>query len=358
MEDKEKIVSEAEEVKTEAAEEAKEAAPVAEEPKAEVKAEPKKKGGKLGIIIAAAVVAVVLVAGVVLAFLSGNQAITAFKGKKYEDAYSKTKLALFMSAKDKNLIAEKYVLEVLCPEGKYYEGMKVLEASKMTEKEKTEVYSQNGYLGLCKAGQVVKFGQYETDGDAANGPEDLEWVVMDVYETGGKAVALIMTKDVVGTCGGWNRGGSNNTFYAQSQLNEWCNVDFFNDFTKYDVTLKNKLLMKTVSTEDSTGGVDSGEDVKVVAYAPSTQEIEKYLTGDLAQYKKAGATTAAAKEGVTAFGKEKTSNYFVRNIGNNTDGAQWAAGYDKEGVFQEGMSMSGSTTGCRVCVNVYLGEVK
>ncbi len=360
MEDKEKIVPEAEEVKAE------EAAPAVEETKEEAKAEPAKKeekkeakkgGAKVAIIAVAAVLVVAIVAVLVLAFVSGSQAIAAYGAKKYEDAFNKSQLAFFMSGNDKNVITEKYVTDVLCPEGRYMEAAGLLEKSSMTPEKIADICAADSFLGLCVKGQVVTFGQYETDGDAANGPEDLEWIVLDVVKEGGIARALIMTKDIVGTPGGWNASATPSTFYSESTLHEWCNVDFFNDFTKYDVNIKTKVLKTTVSTEDSSGGIDSGEDVEAYAFAPSTQEIEKYLVGDLAQYKIASATKAATKDGVTGFGKDAAATYLVRNVGNNTDGGQWAAGYTKDGEFLEGLSMTGTTNGARVCMNIYLGEI-
>lgn len=361
MEDKEKIVPEAEEVKAEEVKAEEAAAPAAEEAKEEVKAETKKekapkKGGKIGLIVAAAVIVVAVVAFAVLAFVSGSGAVSAFNAKDYTAAYEKTGLAFFMSADDKNAIAEKYVTEVLCKEGRYYEAAGILEKTTLSAEKIADICKKDSFLGLCVKGQIVTFGKYEIDGDAANGPEDLEWIVLDVVEEGGIARALIMTKDVVGAPGGWNSSSSASTFYGESTLYEWCNVDFYNDFTKYDVNIKNKVLKTTVKTEDSSGGVDSGEDVQAYAFAPSTQEIEKYLTGDLAQYKIASATKAATKAGVTGFGKTGAATYLVRNIGNNTDGGQWAAGYTKDGKFEEGLSMTGTSSGARVCMNIYLGK--
>lgn len=371
MADKEKTTPEAEEVKAEEvkAEEAKTEEVKAEEAPAEEKVEkkeekkekaPKEKkpaGKKLPIIICA-VVALVIVAVVVLAIVMGSMATGAYKNGDYAAAYSNSKLALFLSGKDKDIIAEAYVTEVLCKEGKYFTAAEILDKTSLSDEDKNEIYASQPELALCVPGQIVKFGKYESDNNAANGAEDLEWIVLDVTEEGGKARALIMTKEVVGNPGGWNKYSDGNTFYSASNLNDWCESEFYNTFVSNDITLRDKILMVNISTADSSTGVDSGEDVQVHAYAPAKEEFDKYLTGDLAQYIKASPTASAKAAGVTAYGKDKTAVYYLRNIGNVENDAQWASGIDKEGAFQESLSMSGSSTGARVCINVDLGEVK
>lgn len=351
MAEKEKTTPEAEEVK---AEEAK--APVEE--KKEKKAEPQaKKGGiKLPVIIAAAV-AVVIVAFVVVALVMGSTAIKAYQNKDYEGAYNNSKLALFMSAGDKNVIKEAYIKEYLCKNEMYFTAAEILEASKMSEEKKNEIYASNPSLALCKEGQVVKFGKYESDNNAANGYEDVEWIVLDVTKENGRARALLLSKDIIGAPGGWNKLDGN-TFYSASNLHDWCESDFFVSFTGADVELRKKILKVKISTADSSTGVDSGEDVAVHAYAPSKEDLDKYLTGDLAKYITASPTPSAKAAGVTAYGKEQVAQYYLRNVGNVENNAQWAAGIDKKGAFNEGLAMTGNATGARVCINVDLGEIK
>jgi len=354
MEDKEKMTPEAEVAEqVVAATPAEEKAEEQAAPETQKEAKPKKKKG--GLIAAIAVIALVIVAVGAFcgfAFLSNSQAIAAYHAKDFATAYNKIGSAFFMTENDKNIITEKYVLEVLCKEGKYYEGRKILEASTIAEERLQKIYAQDPEFAFYKIGQIVKFGKYETDGDMTNGAEELQWVVLDVIEEDGVLKAVLMTKKIVGTCENWNRLTPNNTFYAKSEVNDWCNVEFYNTFTMADFNLKSKILKTVVSTEDSSGGVDSGEDVEAFAYAPSTQQIENALKGELAKYKQASVTPAAAKAGVTGYGKNAYGAYYVRNIGNNVDGTQYAAGYDKEGAFQELISMQSPATGLRVCITV------
>ena len=351
-------MAENEKITPEAAEEVK-----AEEVKTEAPAEEKKEAPKakkankaLPAIIAAAVVAVLVVAFVVVAFVMGSSAINAYGAKDYEGAYNNSKLALFMSAGDKNVIKEAYIKEVLVKEKKFFTAAEILEKSNMTEEKKSEIYSCDPSLALCKEGQIVKFGKYEGDNNAANGPEDVEWIVLEVTKENGRARALLLTKDIVGAPGGWNKVDGN-TFYSASNLHDWCENDFYITFTMYDAALKEKILKVKVATADSSTGVDSGEDVAAHAYAPAKEDLDKYLTGDLAKYVNASPTASAKAAGVTAYGKDQIAQYYVRNVGIVENNAQWAAGIDKKGAFNEGLAMSGNATGARVCINVDLGEL-
>lgn len=349
MAENEKITPEAEEVK---AEEVK--AP-AEEKKEAPKA--KKANKALPAIIAAAVVAVLVVAFLVVAFVMGSSAIKAYGAKDYAAAYNNSKLALFMSAGDKNVIKEAYIKEVLVKEQKYFTAAEILEKSSMTEEKKSEIYSCDPSLALCKEGQIVKFGKYEGDNNAANGPEDVEWIVLEVTKENGKARALLLSKDIIGAPGGWNKTDGN-TFYSASNLHDWCENDFYLTFTMYDASLKEKILKMNIETADSSTGVDSGEAVQAHAYAPAKEDLDKFLTGDMAKYIIASPTASAKASGVTAYGKEQAAQYYLRNVGIVENNAQWAAGIDKKGAFNEGLAMSGNATGARVCINVDLGELK
>ncbi len=373
MSDKEKIVPEAEEVKTEAAEEVKEEAveapaeeaveaetPVEAEAPVEKKKEKKakkekapkeKKGGKKGIIIGCIVAAVLVIALIAVSIVMGTLSTNAYLAKDYTAAYNNSKLALFQAKADKDLIAKSYVVEVLCKEGKYFTGAEIIEKTSLSAEDKAAIYKAQPELGLCVPGQVVTFGKYETDKNVANGAEDLEWIVLDVIEEGGKARALIVTKDVVGSPDGWNKLNEANTSYAESNLHSWCQ-DFFTAFTQYDVTLRDKILTVQVETEGA------GDPVVANAYALSKEDVEAYFTGDMAQYLKATPTDAARTEGVTAYGKDRTAIYYLRNAGKTEDGTQWGCGINKEGEIDEGLSMTSGSYGARVCMNVDLGETK
>ncbi len=369
----EKVIPEAEEAKEETAapaEEAKaeEAAPAEEKKEKKEKKEKapkaKKKGGAVAVIVIALVLVLAAGGAALFAFLSGNQAVEAYKKKKYEDAYEKSKFAFFLNAADKDCIDFAYVSEVLYPEGNIYQAAEIADTIEM-EEAKARLDENCPHLKLCKEGQIATFGKYETDATAENGQEALEWVVMDISETGGRKVALLVTKDIVGTPGGWNRSGSN-TKYSESNLNEWCST-FYSELTMSDAAL-DAMVFKI--------GVKTGDDsVNAKAFAPSKEELEQYLTGDLAQYLNATSTIAAegslvdnSTAGGSAEGEEgedleegavgeeeqapKIVSYYVRNA--SADGI----GGFTNGAYVNNLSATDKTIGTRVCINVNLGEAK
>lgn len=194
---------------------------------------------------------------------------------------------------------------------------------------------------------------------AENGQENLEWIVLAINDDGqGGKYAVLLTKDIIASPSGWNRGSASNTKYSASNLNEWCNT-FYNELTMTDASLGEKILKVKVDT-----GSDS---IAAKVYAPSKEELEQYLTGDLAQYLNAVATTAA--EGTVASGNTSTgseeeegavgeevekliTSYYVRNASDKGIG-----GYT-EGKYVDNLSATDKSIGTRVIVNVALGTAK
>ena len=70
------------------------------------------------------------------------------------------------------------------------------------------------------AGSIVTFGMYEQDGDAHNGKESIEWIVLDVQED--RALLLsVHTLDAV-TYNGNDRYDENLTWETLNQLRCGC----------------------------------------------------------------------------------------------------------------------------------------
>lgn len=346
---------------------------VKEEPvevKEEVKVAPakKEKSGKKKVwLIPVIVVAVLAVACLVMTFVMDSLAVSAYnKGatakkaevrqEAFEDAYSKSRFALFQSKDKKNQIIKVYIDEVLCAKGEFYKAGNILESSSMSDADKEKLLASHGELGMIKAGNVVTFGKYETDGNSANNVEDLEWIVLDVVKENGFVRALVMTKDVVGSPQGFNRYDNGNTVYADSQLYKWCNETFFNGFTMNTDGIRSEILKMKIEVTASSDGTSGGDAVEAYAYAPSKEEVQKYLTGDLEQYLIASATAQAKKEGVITYGAAKAANYLLRNPGIKENGTQWTAGISNEGKLVETFSATGADVGARVCMNVNLGN--
>jgi hypothetical protein len=72
-----------------------------------------------------------------------------------------------------------------------------------------------------ETGMHVYFGVYEQDGDEANGPEDIEWIVLDIQ--GDKALLLsrYALDRVI-----YNNNAANGIYWQNSNLRSWLNGEF------------------------------------------------------------------------------------------------------------------------------------
>ncbi len=359
----EKIIPEVEETE-------EKATPVAEEkvePKKEEKKEeksakaPKKKGkgGLIAGIVIAAVVVLGAAAFLLFGMMNGNQAKSLYNSGNYAQAYEKAELSFFfVNEADKNIIARDYAVKVLCEQGEYYKARQILDKTTLTDEEKATICAKNGKLAMTQIGATVKFGKIDTDGDVSN-VEDVEWIVIGVEggENGQPARAVLMTKSVVGNPGGFASG--KDPAYSSSKLNKWCNETFYNNLVMYNVDLKKEIVPVNLAPVANSAGFSTGETLQgVYAYALAKEDIDKYLTGDMAQYITATATKTASKDGVTTKGSAKHAAYYLRNPGIEEQGVQWATAVDSNGKIQETVSISGTQTGARVIINVALAPSK
>ncbi len=126
------------------------------------------------------------------------------------------------------------------------------------------------------AGDYVTFGRYEQDNDTNNGPENIEWIVLDTQ--GDKALLLsrfpleqIPYKD--------SRNGTN---WVDSGIREWLNDEFLNAaFTDEErKSIQNTLIDNSSrqgeDEDNKPSGPDTWDDVFLLSYA----EVNKYLPSE------------------------------------------------------------------------------
>ena len=184
--------------------------------------------------------------------------------------------------------------QALCQEGKFLQAAKILEAVRTDDPEiiKTAKKLYQDYpLLQCKQGEIITFGTIEQDGDTS-GEEPIEWIVLSVDE-GSQPMALLLSKKVIGSISARSKTEGNMS-YANSNIHEWCESDFYSSICMGNDDVKKAILMTEISTEPSSTGVDSGDPVKAHVFAPSIQDIEQYLKGneELEQYIRAEDTAA------------------------------------------------------------------
>ncbi len=126
-------------------------------------------------------------------------------------------------------------------------------------------------LAQYKKNKVVLFGRYEQDGDKKNGPEDIEWIVLDVQD--GKCLLLSKYGIAAGDYG-------KESIWEKSKYREWLNNDFIN--SAFDNTEKSAILLTEVNNSKDqgkwkrNGGKNTQDWVFLLSYA----EANQYLSVD------------------------------------------------------------------------------
>ncbi len=123
-------------------------------------------------------------------------------------------------------------------------------------------------------GEYVIFGAYEQDNDLTNGPEPLEWEVLDVNEKG----TLLISRYVL-DAKAYNEELVDIT-WAECTLRQWMNDDFLNSaFTTAEQEYINEVTIP--NPDSSTWGTPGGEDTTDRIFALSTDEVEYYYDLDM-----------------------------------------------------------------------------
>ena len=127
-------------------------------------------------------------------------------------------------------------------------------------------------------GSTVFFGRYDQDGDLSNGPEKIEWIVLDTKD--GKS--LLLSKYLLDTQ--LYNEGSDDTTWADCELRAWLNTEFAGKAFNRKET---ERLVTTHVANDSRQGyekykeTDGGEDTEDRVFLLSYHEVfDLYLTDE------------------------------------------------------------------------------
>ena len=126
----------------------------------------------------------------------------------------------------------------------------------------------NSYVG-----GYVTFGTYEQDGNEANGPEPIEWEVLDINENGmllvSKYVLDVQPYNVEQTGVTWET----------CTLRSWLNSDFLN--AAFDSDEQSRInTTYVVNADNSYNGTDGGNDTYDKIFCLSVDEILRYYRFD------------------------------------------------------------------------------
>ena len=133
--------------------------------------------------------------------------------------------------------------------------------------------SSSGDLSALRAGDHFTFGSYEQDNYEANGPEPIEWRVLEV--NGGSALAV---SEEALDARAYNSEWVNIT-WAECTLRGWLNGEFYD--TAFNEEEKGRIALTEVENKDHPRyGTEGGEDTEDRIFLLSLEEAERYFEDD------------------------------------------------------------------------------
>ena len=130
-----------------------------------------------------------------------------------------------------------------------------------------------GDLSSVKVGDLITFGRYEQDNDLNNGPEAIQWRVLDKK---GSKLLLISDKalDYVNYCYAYHQ--SEPQVWATSCVRGWLNNYFMQ--TTFTPAEQARISLSDIHTDPSPGfDNDPGPDTQDYVFLLSAQEAEQYF---------------------------------------------------------------------------------
>ena len=180
--------------------------------------------------------------------------------------------------------------------------------------------------GFVAVGSIVTYGHYEQDGQAANGAEPIQWIVLDV--SGGSA--LLLSRYVLDAAP--YHTGAGKVGWGACTLNGWLNYTFLN--TAF--TPQEQMVLGSITTEK--------------VFLLSQEEAQRYVSSaDLY-----GIPTAyAVRRGVYVDAGSSRSWWWLRSTGTR-DNQAW--GINSSGAFNE-FHMRKESGGIRPAIRVSIGSL-
>lgn len=191
----------------------------------------------------------------------------------------------------------------------------------------------------AKKGELIEFGAFEQDGDAANGPEPIRWIVLDRIDER----LLLLSRDSLDAAP-YHRVPFEPVTWEHSDLRRWMNSDFlataFNE--------KEVCLVPTVeipNTPQSATGTAAGPTTRDRVFALSETEASIYIS-DAVERASLGsaALSAAVDDDDLPTDEEGRADWWLRSPGTYDFTAQYV---DREGVRHGSGAAADATYGVR-----------
>lgn len=180
-------------------------------------------------------------------------------------------------------------------------------AAETKEQETTRQYSK---------GDIITFGNYEQDNNAANGKEQIEWIVLDVQAD---RLLLISRYGLDGQQ--YDTSGNKNVSWQNCTLRGWLNGAFYSE--AFSSEEQDKIVEALVRADRNSQypDRDAGADTVDKVFLLSTSEAERYFASDAAR--KLEITEYAKTRGVTYCDNKDNQGYgywwWLRSPGRDED---------------------------------------
>ena len=171
---------------------------------------------------------------------------------------------------------------------------------------------------MASKGDVIAFGAFEQDGNANNGPESIQWIVLERFDDR----LLVLSADCL-DARQYNHVPFEDITWADSDLRAWMNGDFFEGaFTPEQRSIVPLVLNE--NEDQSVTGAEGGAPTQDRVFALSEQESVIYLA-DRAARSDIGAAPASevAASGPLAVSEDGTADWWLRSPGTYGFAAQF-----------------------------------
>ena len=158
-------------------------------------------------------------------------------------------------------------------------------------------------------GDIVLFGSYEQDNNAADGLEPIEWIVAELQGT----KALLISRYVLDAQPYHTKGGS--VLWEDASIRTWLNSDFINSAFSYDE--RQSMITMAVRNGKNQGwegyGISGGNNTRDRLFLLSWQEAWQYLPD--AQSRAGIPTAYALSRGLYTHQSSGEAKYWLRSPG-------------------------------------------
>ncbi|MGN0408065.1 MAG: DUF6273 domain-containing protein [Bacteroides sp.] len=191
-----------------------------------------------------------------------------------------------------------YVGNAVCPAM----WVDIQQLDKTTAQTSTEASSQKE-IKSAKAGEIITLGYYEQDGNAGNGAEPIEWLVLD-----NQGDRMLVISRYALDCQPYNTTSADVT-WETCTLRRWLNSEFYN--SAFSDIEKVSVITTTIENPNNARyGTQGGNATSDNVFCLSIDEANRYFASDEARATKP-ATYAISRGASTA-----TSSPYIEDTGN------------------------------------------